>query len=72
MENNYQEKILDLYHSLEAVKDCFAISRLQGEINTLSASAVFNQAPKKELIEKLEELDEILKKYPDAVKELEY
>lgn len=67
MENNYQEKILDVYHSFEAVKDCFAISRIQSEICALSSYTRFNECSRMEMVEKYYELDEILAKYSDVV-----
>ncbi|HWY13222.1 MAG TPA: hypothetical protein VN026_17930 [Bacteroidia bacterium] len=71
MENNYQEKILGMYHGFEAVKDCFAISRIQSEIIALSKIAVFNEKPRKELQKRYNELNEILGKYSDVVDKIE-
>lgn len=64
---NYQEKILDKYHGFEAVRDCFAISRIQNEIGALSQTAAFNEKPRKEMEKKYDELDKILAKYSDVV-----
>ena len=71
MENNYQEKILDRYNSYEAVRDCFAISRIQNEIIALSKVAPFNDNPRRELKKKYNELNEILSKYSDVVDKIE-
>ena len=60
----HQERILDEYHSFEAVKDCFAISRIENEINVLSKTSAFNDNSSEMLLNKFEELDSILDKYP--------
>ncbi len=70
MENNYQEKILDRYHGFEAVKDCFIISRIQGEISVLIMPSMFDKKSGKELIEKYNELNLILSKYPGVVEQI--
>lgn len=67
MENNYQEKILDRYNGFGVVQDCFAISRIQSEILSLSHSAAFNANKRGEMEQKYNELDQVLSKYPDAV-----
>ena len=66
METSYQEKILEKYHSFEAVKDCFAISRLQKGIAILSGPAAFNVGPQMAIKRHLDEVNKILAKYPDA------
>lgn len=71
MDNNYQEKILDRYYGFDAVKDCFAISRIQNEIYALSGPAAFNDKPRKEMIKKYIELNDILVKYLDVVDKID-
>lgn len=60
----HQERILDQYHSFEAVKDCFAISRIENEINILNKTYKFNDNSSKMKLKKFEELYSILNKYP--------
>lgn len=66
MKTSHQEKILEIYHSFEAVKDCFAISRLQTEINGWSGPAAFNTGARNQMQMRQDEIDKILAKYPDA------
>lgn len=78
---SYQEKILgnmlndmgtNLQYSnfeiLSTIKDCFTISRIERELFELSGPAALNEAPRKEMEIKYDELDAILIKYPNAVK----
>jgi hypothetical protein len=60
----HQERILEEYHSFEAVKDCFAISRIENEIVNLSQTALFNQSSRDKLSLLHQELQSILDKYP--------
>jgi hypothetical protein len=60
----HQERILEEYHSFEAVKDCFAISRIENEIVNLSQTALFNQSSRDKLSLMHQELQSILDKYP--------
>ena len=60
----HQERILEEYHSFEAVKDCFAISRIENEIVNLSQTALFNQSSIDKLSLMNQELQSILDKYP--------
>ena len=60
----HQERILGEYYSFEAVKDCFAISRIENEIVNLSQTASFNQSSRDKLSLKHQELQSILDKYP--------
>lgn len=67
MQINYQERILEKYHSFQAVQDCFAIVRLQTEIAVLSGPAGFNLGPRNKMQNCFVELNKILAKYPDAI-----
>ena len=79
MEKSYQERILEKYQSFEAVKDCFAIERLQEAMHRegyllgfaprdVTQDQVDKITAKSDLNRKRlkEELDAILSKYPDA------
>ena len=79
MELDYQEKILSEFCEFSewkytdrertiAIRDCFAISRIQNEIKALSYSAGHNEKPRKEMAEKYNELEKILDKYKDVLK----
>jgi len=65
---SYQEQILDKYFSFEAAKDCFAITRIQSEINSFPPPAMFNEGPAIQVIELQDELTMVLSKYPDVIK----
>lgn len=81
MENNYQEQILENivdgisnrqsgYSQLQiitTIKDCFAISRIEAELYHLSTLHYSDDLMAK-ITTKSNELDAILKKYPEAVK----
>lgn len=68
MESTYQEKILSAHHGYEAIKDCFAITRLQRQIESLEVLAVVNEETRKQMQEKCAELYIILAKYDDVLK----
>lgn len=63
-----QEKILEIYHSFEAVKDCFALVRIQEALRLVSDDMIHTPIAQQEEIKKLyAERDQILKKYPDTM-----
>lgn len=77
---NYQEKILSSmlstmstgmqysnYAIIKTMLDCFAIGRIEVELNSLSKTVPFNIESRKQM-EKLEEdLNKILSKYPIVI-----
>ena len=68
METSYQEKILEKYHSFDAVKDCFAISRLHAQIVSIARIPGPSSIIQKSQIQECnDELYKILAKYSDAI-----
>ncbi len=77
MKLSYQEQIIDYvinnprgstiehhYQFFDATKDCFAISRLEAEIDYFHNDVVvFDDIRRKEMAEAYEQLQEILTKY---------
>lgn len=66
MEKGFQEKILEKYHSFQAIQDCFAISRLDAKIASLSGPAAFNENIREQMRECYKEINKITAKYPDC------
>lgn len=53
------------YNVWEVLEDCFAITRLENEIYSISSSAAFNQIQRERMKEAYEELERISNKYPN-------